>query len=123
MSNDFVAKGIATCPVCGQEHMGSILIKKRLGGKPLEDQKTGYKLCEEHQKIFDDGFVSLVEIDESKSKPEEGVFWRTGNIVYLKREIFDEMFDIELKPEMPMCHIDQEVFQVLEKMRNESEND
>lgn len=122
MSANYVAKGIATCPVCGQEHTNSVLIKKRWSGKPLEDQKTGYQMCPEHQKLFDDGYIALVEIDETKSDQQNGVFWRTGNVIHLKRHIFDEIFDIDVSSEMPICHVDSEVMQILQEMYDKAQD-
>ncbi len=48
------------CLVCGTHFdTGSVLLDKRLRASMERYTTTGWGLCAEHQKLFDDGFVAL----------------------------------------------------------------
>ena len=75
------------CLVCGTAFdTGAILLDKRLRASMERHTTTGWGLCPEHQKLFDDGFVALVECDPQRSgsqaggrmKPEQA--YRTGRL-------------------------------------------
>ena len=125
MSNDFVGIQVMTCQVCGREHSNgaSILINKRL--KPVKDEelKGGYHLCQEDQEMFDKGYIALIEIDPSKSKMEEGVFWRTGELVHARREIAQSLFpDLDLDGH-PLAHVEVGVINHLRGLVSEADDD
>ncbi len=94
-----IAKGLHQCPICGVEHAHNmeILLHKQL--KDIEDKVIGYGLCEEHDKQEKDGFIFFIEIEDpedptrDKLKPEEAN--RTGLIMFLKRELANDLFDTE----------------------------
>jgi hypothetical protein len=59
----------------------------------------------------------LVEIDPFKSGPN-GVSkikledaYRTGNVAWLKTEMYDELFNMPRDPQRPMAFVDIECFQ------------
>lgn len=74
------------CLVCGAVFdTGSILLDKRLRASMEHRTTTGWGLCVEHQRLFDEGYVALVECDPQRSgspsagdklKPEQA--YRTG---------------------------------------------
>lgn len=113
--NNFVARELAVCPVCGKPHMTGILVHRYL--EEIEDQVTHYDFCEEHQKLIDDGYVFLIEIDPTRSdiNSDNTVFedkaFRTGRIITAKKECFD----IEIKG---LAFIDEPTFNALEMMAN-----
>ena len=56
------------CPVCSIAFdTGSILRDKRLHASPERHTTTGWSVCAEHQKLFSDGLVALVECDPQRS--------------------------------------------------------
>lgn len=107
-----VAMEMASCPVCGQEHPIGVLIHKRL--KPIENQTTEIRMCPEHQELADKGYVALVAVDPEKSKPEQGVFYRTGEVMHMADRMFKEMFPGMEYPEgLPVCHVEEEVIKLI----------
>ncbi|CAL9960427.1 hypothetical protein VPHD518_0054 [Vibrio phage D518] len=115
MSNDFVGMQVMTCQVCGREHSNgsAILINKRL--KPIKEEELhgGYHLCEEDQAMFEKGYIALVEVDPAKSKLEEGVFWRTGEIVHARKEVALNLFPDQNLEGHPLAHVEIGVIQHL----------
>lgn len=89
------------CPVCGVKHNHDcgLLLETRIRGgelmKSLERETvTGWGLCEEHEKLRNDGYVALVECDPEKSSPEKDGnikpenAWRTGKLAHIKEHAF-----------------------------------
>lgn len=92
------------CLVCGAAFdTGAILLDRRLRASLQHHTTTGWGLCAEHRKLFDEGYVALVECDPQRSglavggerlKPEQA--YRTGRIVHLRREVFARLFDVTI---------------------------
>jgi len=133
MSNgSYVGLGRAICPVCGQTfETGEVLIHRGL--KPVfpENGKTDpykYQLCEEHQKLFEDGYIAMVGIDESQSNVSGNMVnkmedaYRTGDIVHIREKVFCELFgEKNLKKNQdgttcPMVFCDKETIEYLKKL-------
>lgn len=52
---------------CTAFDTGAILLDRRLRASMGRHTATGWGLCPEHQKLFDDGFVALIECDPQRS--------------------------------------------------------
>jgi len=112
------------CVVCGNVFdTGSILLDRRLRNSMEHHTVTGWGLCPEHQKRFDEGYVALVECDPERSgvsdettavKPEQA--FRTGRLVHLKRNVFDKVFNVSIKADQTCVFIDPGVFEKLQSM-------
>lgn len=102
------------CPICTKVfETGNLLMDTRIrNGKLMETfdkyTVTGYSICEECQKMIDDGRVALVEINEP-SDPNNLTLDnvdRTGKIGWMKREAVQQLL-----PEFPedklMCYIEK----------------
>lgn len=121
MPNDFVGMQVMTCQICGREHShgASILLNRRF--KPIKDEELqgGYHLCEDDEKMFNQGYIALIEVDPSKSKTEEGVFWRTGQIVHVRKELAASLFpQMELNGH-PLAHVEIGIIDNLRKQFDE----
>lgn len=102
------------CLVCATHfETGTILLDKRLRATLERYTLTGWGLCPEHQALFDQGFVALVEFDPARSgsplpgdrfKPEQA--YRTGVLAHLRREVFSEVFRTSLDPQLPMVFVE-----------------
>lgn len=128
VSDDFVAIATKVCPVCGVNHTHNteLLISKNL--KPVGDKTfTGEGLCEEHDRLNKDGFLALVAIDEEKSTMDaDGNYnrkdaYRTGSILHIKREVFDNMFDAKVDSKLYMVFVSEELVEILNKMNEKAE--
>ena len=118
MSNDFVAKELAICPVCGVEHMTGVLLHKRL--RPIEDTVTHYEMCEEHKKLADEGYVAMVVIDETASAVIDDVIkpgeeYRTGEIIHARQSVLNDMLNVETTE--PIIFINEEVAEKFHKLQ------
>lgn len=91
------------CPVCCKTHdTGSILMDKHLKNRFERHTVTGWELCPECKKKYDDGYIALVEVDRSKSKDMtlQGV-WRTGALAHVRVEAWNKIFSLPLPEREP----------------------
>ncbi|KSQ24935.1 ATPase, partial [Pseudomonas aeruginosa] len=100
------------CLVCGTTFdTGNLLLDRRLRQSMAMHTTTGWGLCTEHQRMFSEDFVALVECDPQRSgnpsghlNPEQA--YRTGRVAHVKREVFARLFDVPI--------IDQQAFVFVE---------
>lgn len=113
---NYVAKELSVCPICGEEHTTGVLLKKKWTGKGINDAVTGYALCPEHQDMYDTGFVALIEIDTTKPKPEENIYWRTGEVMHMRKDMCCEMFPTLEIGNHPFIHVEIGVIELVKNM-------
>jgi len=115
------------CVVCGSKYQtDAILLDTRLNNSLPPRAITGWGMCEEHQKLKDDGFVALVGCDESRSILKrndsidpDGAF-RTGSFVHLKTNTWDQIMNVPV-PEGKVCFCEDEIIEHLKGlMKNAS---
>lgn len=116
------------CLVCGAEYdTGAILLDRRLRASLHRHTTTGWGLCPEHQRLFDEGFVALVECDPARSgqpssadrlKPEQA--YRTGRIAHLKRDSFARIFNVPIDAKLPAVFVEPGVIEKLEAIVDKS---
>ena len=116
MDKSYVTMEQHVCPVCLNEHdSGAILMDTRLRDRFKHKTLTGWGLCEEHQKLADDDYVFLLEIDEEKSSQPftlESV-WRTGVVTSVRKEVAERVFDIHVNS---IAFVPPEVTEILQKL-------
>lgn len=126
MNKSFVSLEQCACSVCGQPYdTGAILLDKRMRDKFDKTTITGWGLCQEHQELFDKGYIALVAVDESKSNklpngnisPEDA--WRLGPVAHITREAFNGIFNVEAG-ERPAVFCQEEVIEALAAMQEGS---
>ena len=110
------------CLVCGVEYdTGAILLDRRLQPSLERFTTTGWGLCAEHQRLFDEGYIALVECDPSQSgvtlntatlKPRDA--FRTGRIAHVRREAFDHIFTTPVKENLPCVFVPPDVIDRLQ---------
>ena len=123
MDKSYVTMEQKMCPVCGKEEdSGALLLDKRLQNRFERHTTTGYGMCAEHQKQIDDGYIILVGAEDRGQKNtltvEEAV--RTGDVVSIRREVAEQIFNCELAPFM---FIAPEVVEVIKKMQGYGEQE
>ena len=100
MGKELVSMGQHLCSVCGQPFdSGEILIAKRInkqGGSNLEQKTvTGYGLCEAHQKLYDEGYLALVEAKDpgaGADRMKQADAYRLGRVAHVRFSKAEEMF-------------------------------
>ena len=112
------------CLVCGTAYdTGSILLDKRLRASLERHTTTGWGLCAEHQRLFSNGFVALVECDPQRSgnslgadrlKPEQA--YRTGRLAHLKRNVFANVFNVPVAADQACVFVEPGVIEQLQTM-------
>jgi len=111
------------CLVCGTSFdTGNLLLDKRLRASMKRHTTTGWGLCPEHQKQFDDGFVALVECDPERSgvaaggrlKPEQA--YRTGRVAHLRRAVFAQVFNVPIEDKQACMFVEPGVIDQLQSM-------
>ncbi|MBH2008463.1 MAG: ATPase [Xanthomonadaceae bacterium] len=110
------------CLVCGVKYdTSSILLDKRLRASLEHHTTTGWGLCDEHQKLSNDGFVALVECDPQRSgspgarlKPEQA--YRTGRLAHLKRGVFATVFNVPVAADQACVFVEPGVIERLQAM-------
>ncbi|WP_019655350.1 hypothetical protein [Variovorax atrisoli] len=112
------------CLVCGLNFdTGGILFERRLRQSMQRHTVTGWGLCGEHRRLFEEGFVALIECDPERSgvpadqdhmRPEQAS--RTGRLAHLKRETLARMTHLTLAPDMPCVFVEPGVIEQLRAM-------
>ena len=125
MNNNSIVMAEHVCDICGKRHThnAEILIHKNLRAIPQDKRVTGWGLCEEHDRLFNEGYIALVGALAPKSgttlKNEDA--HRTGDIIHLKREVFKETFDANISDDLPMVFVEPEVVKLITGWFNETE--
>ncbi|UYO95566.1 ATPase [Pollutimonas sp. M17] len=108
---------------CGSPYdTGNILLDKRLRQSMVRHTVTGWGLCPEHGRMFEEGFIALVECGPQRSgvpslgriDPEQA--YRTGWLAHLRREVFAKVFNVPISAQQPFVFVEPEVIDHLQAM-------
>ena len=112
------------CLVCGVAFdTGNLLLDRRLRASMERHTTTGWGLCAEHQRLFDQGYVALIECDPQRSglpaagdtlKPEQA--YRTGRLAHVRREAFAKLFNMQVREGQACVFVDPEVIDWLHRI-------
>lgn len=112
------------CLVCGVAFdTGKLLLDKRLRASMEHYTTTGWGLCEERRRLFEAGYVALIECDLARSdvpiggklmKPEQA--HRTGRVAHLRREVFPRALGEPAEEGRPCVFVEAGVIAQLEAM-------
>ena len=116
LGRSYVTLEVARCPVCGQDHdTGALLLDRRLRPRFESKTVTGWQMCDEHQKLKDDGYIALVEVDPKKSSGQGlDEVWRTGRLTHLRSRVWSNVFDTPV-PSKGLCFVEIGVIDKLER--------
>lgn len=107
MNKSYVSAEQKQCAVCGELYStNSILFDRRVKNSLEPTTVTGLGLCEEHQKLKDDGYVALIEMIGSE---------RTGKVMHIRKEVLSELITIPVPEHMVMLVV-TEAFVAIELM-------
>ena len=110
-----VGMGVHVCPICLKEHDEVVLPDKRL--RPTLERRNfmGWKLCDEHEKLWEEDYIALIECtNESPPTSWEDVK-RTGQIAHLRKEAWSNVFSGPI-PNGPVVFAQQGVIEQLRAM-------
>jgi hypothetical protein len=108
---------------CAAFDTGNLLLDKRLCASLEHYTITGWGLCQEHQRLFAEGFIALVECDPQRSrspsageclKPEQAC--RTGRLAHMKREAFTNVFNVPVRDNQACVFVESGVIDWLQSM-------
>jgi len=131
-SKSYVTMEQYLCIVCGKPYdSGNILMDSRLKASFDMYTITDIKgMCEEHKKLYDDGYIALVEV-ANKSHTGQTIKAteanRTGNIFHIRAEVADKMFTSEFSKgangkQTEMVFIDEELGNSLREAHKQAES-
>lgn len=128
INEDYVAVAKKQCPICGKIHSHNceILIHKQLKAISEEETFSGQGLCEEHDKLREEGYIALIEVKnaEDSTMLTAQQAKRTGRLVHIKRDIYNMIFNV---PEdgkiVPIAFISIDAFEYLLSIQEGAEDD
>jgi hypothetical protein len=91
-----VGMGFHVCPVCGKEHDEVVLLDRRLRNTLTNHMFAGWSMCEEHQKLRDDGYIALIETSNRPTGLADAV--RTGQLAHISSGAYPHFFNSEPPP-------------------------
>lgn len=130
MDKSYVTLEQQRCLVCGKDFdTGALLLDRRLKNRFDMHTVTGMGLCQEHQELYDNGYIALVGIDPEKSHDVGGDAsvmkfddaYRTGRVAHLKADAWPKVMSAPL-PErdgkmLPFVFVEDEVIDLLAQMQ------
>ena len=134
-NNLAVALTHLACPICLCNSESTIALNTKLNKKSADNVRELHgktvalgKVCDDCQKMLDDGFIALVEVDETKSNISKGTTetlkqenaYRTGNMAWLKQYVANQIFNTELKTNM--VFVQQGVIDAINAMVDNNED-
>lgn len=129
-NKSYVTMEQQVCVVCGHPFdTGSLLLDRRMRDKFEQHTLTGWGLCEEHQKLKDEGYVAFVGVDEEKSleagntariTPENA--YRTGAMAHLRKSVYDQIIDVPC-PEGMVVFCPTETIELLQDLSQGANDD
>lgn len=117
MTKSYVSLERKVCPVCGEEFdSGALFLDKRMRESMEHHTITGWALCPEHQRLFDEGYVALVGIDKLQSRGSRpGEVWRTGKLAHIRRSVWPNVFNVPLDDKLPLVWVENDVIEKLKE--------
>lgn len=110
------------CPIClVRFDTGNILLDRRLRASLEDHQLTGHSPCPDCQAKLNDGYIALVETaGPATSRTVSMMVPRSGNLAWVRRTAFPQIFDQPAPETLPMIFIEPGVIQKLQAMVQEN---
>ena len=110
------------CIVTGKQfHANELMMDLRLKDSFDKHTLTGYGISPEVQEKLDDNYIALIGFDASLTTPNPELasdFYRTGDVAYLKSNVFEDIFTVEL-PKDKFTFVEKEVIDYLQTLQQE----
>lgn len=111
-----VGIGVTVCPICGIEHDEVVLLDKNLRNTLKPKQILDWGMCAEHQKLFDEGYIALIETHNEPTSLNKAD--RTGNIAHVRHTTWSQLFNAPI-PEKGICFVQVGVIASLQEKMDE----
>ncbi|AMD43459.1 hypothetical protein ZC03_082 [Pseudomonas phage ZC03] len=121
MDLEYVGMGVHVCPVCLKEHDEVVLINNHLRPTLKRRNFVGWSLCDEHEELWQKGYIALIECSNDKQPTLENAE-RTGAIAHVRKEAWSFIFNTPV-PGTPIAFVQQGVIEQLQNMCKEIKND
>lgn len=108
-----VGMGYSVCPVCGTQHDEVVLLDRRLKPTLESRQAVGWAFCPEHAKLKADGYVALIECNNSPKDLNDAD--RTGQVAHVRATAFANIFN-RPAPAGGICFVEVGVIDKLKGM-------
>ena len=131
MEKSYVTMERKICIVCGKEYdTNSLLLDRRLRKQFDRHTTTGYGMCKDCESLRNEGYITLIVIDESKSFRDGDLIntedvHRTGELIHMKSSIFNSLFKDSKKEATTggVVFISQELAKMIKKNMKEASNE
>ena len=112
MEKSHVGMGVHVCPVCGLEHDPVVLLHRFLKNALTQHEFAGWVMCPEHQKLYDEGYIALIEVI---GKPDGlATAERTGRVAHVRASAWPKIFNSPV-PEHGLGFAEVGLFTILEQ--------
>lgn len=126
MTKSHVSMEQHVCMVCAHPFdTGAILLDRRLRQSLEPKTVTQWGLCPEHEGLYKQDFIALVEIDPAKVEhrnPGPGDVYRTGRVMHIKERAFKQLMNVPSRNAKgklhPVMWIDPEAFDRIAAMQH-----
>jgi hypothetical protein len=112
MEKSHVGMAHHVCPVCTKEHDPVVLLDRRLRNTLTSHEFAGWKMCEEHQKLYDDGYIALIEVTGEPAGVASAN--RTGRVAHVRAAAWPKIFNSPV-PEHGLGFAEVGLFTILEQ--------
>lgn len=112
MEKSHVGMAHHVCPVCAQEHDPVVLLDRRMRNTLTSHEFAGWTMCPEHQKLYDEGYIALIEVN---GKPDGlATADRTGRVAHVRASAWPKIFNSPV-PEHGLGFAEVGLFAILEQ--------
>ena len=124
MSKSHVAMEHYQCPIClTRFETGNVLLNTRLRPTLDEKQVTGHSPCLDCKIKLEDGYIALVETAGPATSRTVGLMVpRSGNLAWVRRTAFSQIFDQPAPETLPMVFVELGVIAKLQAMVPEEDS-
>ena len=107
----YAGMGVHVCPVCLKEHDEVVLLDKHLRPTLERWNFVGWAMCDEHEALWQKGYIALVECTNDSPPTLESVK-RTGSIAHVRKEVWSNIFSGAV-PDNPIVFVQEGVIERL----------
>lgn len=117
----YVGMAHHVCPVCLKEHDPVVLLNTRMAKTLTRHEFAGWAMCEEHQKLKDEGYVALIAVSDQGSMVTLENANRTGHTAHVRQAVWAHIFNVPLS-DKGLAFVSPEIITYLQKLTQQDED-